>query len=67
MVQWLSSVCSFGSPHFVPGCGPTPLAGIHTEVVTQIQNRGILAQMVAQLEFSFAKINSNNNNMPEDK
>ena len=38
----------FGGPCLVPGHGPTPLISVHAVVMTHIQNRGRLAQMLAQ-------------------
>ena len=45
----------FGDLGFVPRCGPTPLFGTHAAVATHIQNRGRLAQMLAQDKPSSAK------------
>ena len=42
----------FGGLGSVLGCGPTILGGGHTVVVTHVQNRGRLAQMLAQGESS---------------
>ena len=49
------SVLCFGGPGLVPGSRPTPLIGGHAMVATHIQNRGRLAQMLAQGESSSAK------------
>ena len=46
---------SFSGLGSVPGCGPTPLAGGHAVAVTHIQNRGRLAQMLAQDKSSSSK------------
>ena len=48
-------VLCFNSPGSVPGHGPTPLVGGHAVAVTHIQNRGRLAQMLAQGESSSSK------------
>ena len=45
----------FGSPGLVLGCRPVPLGGSHAVVVTHIQNRGRLAQMLAPGESSSSK------------
>ena len=42
------STLHFSSPGLVPRHGPTPLVGNHAVAVTHIQNRGRLAQMLAQ-------------------
>ena len=52
-----SLVVKFGVLHFgilgsVPKRGPTPLVGGHAVAATHIQNRGRLAQMLAQGESS---------------
>ena len=44
----------FGGPGLVPGHGPTPLSG-HGVAVTHTQNRGKLAQVLAQGESSLRK------------
>ena len=45
----------FGGQGLVPGRRPAPLVGSHSEVVTHIQNRGRLVQMLAQGESSSAE------------
>ena len=45
----------FGGPASIPGHGPTPLGSSHAMVVTGLQNRGRLAQMLAQGESSSGK------------
>ena len=42
-------------PGSVPGCGSTPLVSSRAVVATQIQNKGELAQVLAQGESSSAK------------
>ena len=54
LVVTFSRLC-FGSPGLVPRCGSTPLIGGHAVAATHIQNRGRLAQMLAQGESSSAK------------
>ena len=48
-------VLHFGGPGSVPGHGPTSLLGSHAMVVTHIQNKGRLAQILAQGRSSSAK------------
>ena len=48
-------VLRFGGLGSVPGCRPTPLISGHAVVATHIQNRGRLAQMLAQGESSAKK------------
>ena len=40
--------CQFSGPGLVPWHGPIPLIGGQAVAVTHIQNRGTLAQMLAQ-------------------
>ena len=49
------SVLHFSGPGSDPGHGRTLFVGGHAVVVTHIQNRGRLAQMLAQGESSSAK------------
>ena len=49
----------FSSPGLVPRHGPTPLSSGHAVVATHIQNRGRLAQMLAQGESSSGKKKEN--------
>ena len=49
------STLGFGGPGLVPRCGPTPLVGNPAMVVTHKQNRGALAQMLAQDQSSSTK------------
>ena len=49
-----STLC-FSSPGSVPRCGPIPLVSSHAVVGTHIQNRGRLAQMLAQGQSSSSK------------
>ena len=46
----------FGGLGLVPGHRATPLIGSHAVAVTHIQNRGRLAQMLAQGKSSSGKI-----------
>ena len=48
-------VLHFSGPDLVPRHRPTPLMGGHAVVVTHKQNRGRLAQMLAQGQSSSAK------------
>ena len=50
------SMLHFGGPGPVPGCRPTRLIGSRAVMVTHIQNRGRLAQMLAQGESSSKKL-----------
>ena len=45
----------FGSPGSAPRSGPTPLVSGHAVAATHIQNRGRLAQMLAQGDSSSAQ------------
>ena len=56
-------VLHYGGPGSVPGHGPTPLIGGHAVAATHIQNRGRLAQMLAQGKSSSAKNKEENNGM----
>ena len=49
------SVLHFGGLGLVPRHRPTPLVSGHAMMMTHIQNRGRLAQMLAQAESSSAK------------
>ena len=49
------STLHFSSPGSVPRHGPRPLISSHAVAVTHVQNRGTLAQMLAQGESSSAK------------
>ena len=48
-------VLHFGSPGLVPRCRPTLTVSSHTVAATHVQNRGRLAQMLAQGKSSLAK------------
>ena len=47
MVEFVA-LC-FGGPDSVPRCGPIPLISSHAVVVTHIQSRGRLAQMLSRV------------------
>ena len=55
MAYWLSLTLHFGGLGSVPGHRPTPLLSGHAVMATHIQNRGRLAQMLAQGKSSSAK------------
>ena len=51
VAEWLSSCALLGGPGFSgsnPGCRPTHHSSSHAVAVSHIQNREILAQMLAQ-------------------
>ena len=50
------STLHFGGSGSVPGCEPVPLVNSHAVAVTYKQNRGRLAQTLAQGKSSSAKI-----------
>ena len=49
------SILYFSGLGSVPGRGPATLVGSHAEAAAHVQNRGRLAQMLAQGESSLAK------------
>ena len=54
LVVKLGVLC-FGGPGVVPGCRNIPLVGGHAVVATHKQNRGRVAQMLAQGKSSSGK------------
>ena len=54
LVVKLSALC-FGGPDSVPSHGPAPLVDGHAIAASHIQNRGRLAQMLAQGKSSTSK------------
>ena len=65
--SWLSSCSLLWWPRvmgWAPKWGPTRHSWSHTEVVSHIQNRGRLAQLLAQDQFSSPKIKGQMNLLP---